>query len=152
MNKLNLLLGILIGITILSCSSDDNNSEEINDPIVGVWNFVRSIDFDGQQEFEFLANNCNSQSSQVFANNGTYSFTTYDFEDPNSDCINRYFSTSGNWNLNNGAYQISYEFDCAPGFDCSDDVVPTITIENDSLKLRYSSGGSDYLDNYYVKN
>ena len=143
---------MVIGLLILSCSTDENNTNVMIDPIVGQWNFVRSIDFDGQQEVEFLANNCNSQSSQVFSDNGTYSFTTYDFEDPNSNCVNRYFSTSGNWNLNNGVYQISYEFDCATGFDCSDEVIPSISIVNDSLRLRFSSGDSDYLDNYYVKN
>jgi hypothetical protein len=34
MNKLNLLLGILIGLTILSCSSDDDNNQESNNSII----------------------------------------------------------------------------------------------------------------------
>ncbi len=37
MKKLNLILGVLIGITILSCSSDDNESGEIQNGNISQW-------------------------------------------------------------------------------------------------------------------
>lgn len=153
MKKLKLFIGIVIGIIIFSCSSDENNSAELNqsnDKIVGEWILVRSVDFDGQNIFELSINDCNSKSQQIFDSNGNYRFTNFHKEASNSECINRFFSTSGSWNIKDGIYSLAYEFDCAIGIDCSDDTIPSVLIVNDSLKLRYS-GSSDYLENYYIK-
>jgi len=45
MKKLNLLLVILIGLTILSCSSDDNNDGDNNNPIETETFFKKSITY-----------------------------------------------------------------------------------------------------------
>lgn len=46
MNKLNLLLGILIGITITACSSDDNTDTTNQDELIGIWN-LKSVENQG---------------------------------------------------------------------------------------------------------
>ncbi|MFC5194811.1 hypothetical protein ACFPH8_05670 [Bizionia hallyeonensis] len=42
MKKLNLLLTIILGITILSCSSDDENSNGNNSDLFGTWYGISS--------------------------------------------------------------------------------------------------------------
>jgi len=66
MKKLNLLLGTLIGILILSCSSDDNNSSTQNNPIIGEWKLV-SIAIQGQN---LDINDCMLEQTRTFQTNG----------------------------------------------------------------------------------
>ncbi|MEH1009513.1 lipocalin family protein [Winogradskyella sp. ECml5-4] len=67
MKKLNLLIGLLIGLTILSCSSDDNDSNTIEPTIIGEWILVNQI-YDGQNE---NLSACELQESLTFNSNGT---------------------------------------------------------------------------------
>tara|TARA_B110001452_G_C15172263_1_gene407409 strand:- start:164 stop:574 length:411 start_codon:yes stop_codon:yes gene_type:complete len=50
MKKLKLAFGILIGTLILSCSSDDSNSN--NDIIIGKWRTIEKFESDIQVELE----------------------------------------------------------------------------------------------------
>ncbi len=67
MKKLNLLLVFLIGITILSCSSDDNDSSSNEPTIIGEWILVNQI-YDGQNE---NLSDCELQETLTFNSNGT---------------------------------------------------------------------------------
>jgi len=67
MKKLNLLLGLLIGLTIISCSSDDNDSNPNEPTIIGEWILVNQI-YDGQVE---NLSACELQESLTFNSNGT---------------------------------------------------------------------------------
>ncbi|WP_296384595.1 lipocalin family protein [Winogradskyella sp.] len=66
MKKLNLLLVVLIGITILSCSTDDNNSNSDEPTIIGEWILVNQI-YDGQNED---LSDCELQETLTFNSNG----------------------------------------------------------------------------------
>lgn len=76
MKKLNLLLGILIGLTILSCSSDNNDSSSSEPTIMGEWILVNQI-YDGQNE---NLSDCELQETLTFSSNGTLIsyYTDYD--------------------------------------------------------------------------
>ncbi len=67
MKKLNLLLGILIGLTILSCSSDDNDSNSNEPTIIGEWILVNQI-YNGQNE---SLSDCELQETLTFSSSGT---------------------------------------------------------------------------------
>ncbi|MDG4716190.1 lipocalin family protein [Winogradskyella marincola] len=67
MKKLNLLLGILIGLAILSCSSNDNDSSPNEPTILGEWILVNQI-YDGQNE---NLSDCELQETLTFNSNGT---------------------------------------------------------------------------------
>ncbi|WP_299112250.1 lipocalin family protein [uncultured Winogradskyella sp.] len=65
MKKLNLILGILIGIIIFSCSSDDDNSNQ--DEIIGVWNLM-SIENQGN---DITVVDCQTQQNIVYNSNNS---------------------------------------------------------------------------------
>ncbi|MFC0604150.1 lipocalin family protein [Winogradskyella pulchriflava] len=67
MKKLNLLFGLLIGLTILACSSDDNDSNTNEPTIIGEWILVNQI-YDGQNE---NLSACELQETLTFSSNGT---------------------------------------------------------------------------------
>ncbi len=140
MNKLNLLLGILIGITILSCSSDDNSSEEINDPIIGIWNQVRVVEIFNGQTFTSNSDNCESMNTETFNSNGTYEFTFHDDEFGN--CGLSLESISGNWNRTGDFYDsnsIFRDVNTNEEFNSNENVEyeeREIFIQNDTLKIR----------------
>lgn len=66
MKKLHILIGLFIGLTILSCSSDDDSNS--NEPtIIGEWILVNQI-FNGQNE---NLSECELQETLTFNSNGT---------------------------------------------------------------------------------
>ena len=67
MKKLNLLFGFLIGLTILACSSDNNDSDTNESTIIGEWILVNQI-YDGQNE---SLSACELQESLTFNSDGT---------------------------------------------------------------------------------
>lgn len=67
MKKLNLLFGILIAVTILSCSSDDDDSNSNESTILGEWILVNQI-YDGQNE---NLSDCELQETLTFNSDGT---------------------------------------------------------------------------------
>ena len=44
MKKLNLVIGILIGIMILSCSNDDDETQVAENELIGIWLRIDSND------------------------------------------------------------------------------------------------------------
>jgi hypothetical protein len=76
MKKLKLLLTIILGITILSCSSDDENSNEKNSDLIGTWYGISST-FNGNNEgipdnsiLKFTTDNRVEFIYEGFGNNG----------------------------------------------------------------------------------
>ena len=53
MKKLNLVIGILIGIMILSCSNDDDRAQVAENELIGISSF-----FESQGDFKFSAPAC----------------------------------------------------------------------------------------------
>lgn len=67
MKKLNLLFGLLIGLSILSCSSDNDDSNTNETTIIGEWILVNQI-YDGQSE---NLSACELQETLTFNSSGT---------------------------------------------------------------------------------
>lgn len=111
MKKLNLFIGIVIGILFFSCSSeDDNNNHSDNDPIVGQWKIINETYFDlnGNQSFQQTPSDCLQESRETFSLNGAYNWTSF-IEESNGDCVNIIQTVNnGQWELlANGNYKIS---------------------------------------------
>jgi len=68
MKKLNLIIGILIGITFLSCSSDENNNSTQQDPIIGVWKLT-SIELNGENSD---LHQCMLEQTNTYKENGNF--------------------------------------------------------------------------------
>jgi hypothetical protein len=142
MKKLNLLIGLLMGITILSCSSDDNDSEDLYDPIVGEWNEVRTVEIVNGQTFTFDADNCELMNTETFNSNQTYEFKFYD--DESGNCELSLESISGNWSKTGDFYDINSIFrnvNSGEEFNSNETIeyeTRDIFIENDTLKIRYN--------------
>ncbi|MBO6881333.1 lipocalin family protein [Winogradskyella sp.] len=98
MKKLNLLLGLLIGLTILSCSSDDNDSNTNEPTIIGEWILVNQI-YDGQNE---NLSDCELQETLTFNSNGTL-ISYYTDNDP---C--EFFTETQQYELNENELKIIF--------------------------------------------
>ncbi len=79
MKKLNLLLGLLIGLTILACSSDNNNSYDDSDETVKLYKKASSFNSSILVSTQELFYNSNKQIETAITNidNG-YKITTID--------------------------------------------------------------------------
>lgn len=67
MKKLNLLLGILIGIITFNCSSDDDSNDSNQDELVAVWN-LKSVENQGNDVPVF---GCGTDQTKTFNNGNT---------------------------------------------------------------------------------
>jgi len=91
MKKLNLLLGIFIGLIFISCSSDDSQGQNSNEPtIIGEWILINQI-YNGQNE---NLSSCELQETLTFNSNGTL-ISYYTDNDP---C--EFFTEDQQYNLN----------------------------------------------------
>ncbi len=112
MKKLNLLIGLLIGFTILSCSSDDENN--INqDILIGIWKPIKFVEiYQDAGEVTNEASNCYQQSRISFSSNN--SFNQQLVEKNNSgDCVedNSDNYISGTWEkISDNKYDIQITF------------------------------------------
>ena len=98
MKKLNLLLGILIGLTILSCSSDDNDSISNEPTTLGEWILVNQV-YDGQNE---NLSDCELQETLTFFSDGTL-ISNYTDNDP---C--EFFTETQQYELNGNELKILF--------------------------------------------
>ena len=97
MKKLNLLLGILIGLSILSCSSDDDENSQ--DTLIGIWKPIKFVELyqnAGEVTYEDLG--CYEQSRFTFSSNSSFNQQLFE-ENNNGDCIedNSDNFISGTW-------------------------------------------------------
>lgn len=102
MKKINLLLTIILGITIFSCSSDDNDANENNSNLIGTWygisstlngnnsgipdNSTLKFTSDNRVEFIYGGFGNNGEDISEFGNwteNGNTLTITWDNSDPN---------------------------------------------------------------------
>ena len=126
------------------CMIDTDGGDDDNlDPIVGEWQFIRSVDFlsvDSEIliDEEFLADDCSEQSRQFFEADGSYTFLTFD--NPNGACELLNSTAAGNWSINNGFYQVIYDNMCI-GLECPGQAQePTSATLIDTNKLRIQFG------------
>ncbi|WP_405246672.1 lipocalin family protein [Cellulophaga sp. Asnod2-G02] len=108
MKKLNLLIGILIGFIILSCSND--GSSENQDPIIGDWKLesVTILDLNEIPISEEPLSECEERNRMIFSSDQSYTFSKFN-ENINGECYDSVQSISeGNWSYSStNGYQIS---------------------------------------------
>ncbi|SED05606.1 Lipocalin-like domain-containing protein [Tenacibaculum sp. MAR_2009_124] len=108
MKKLNLLIGFLIGLIILSCSKEDESVNQ--DPIIGNWKLksVKRLDLDEVLISEESLSECEERNVMTFSSNQDYTFSQFN-EDPNGGCYDSVQSISnGIWSYSStNGYQIS---------------------------------------------
>ncbi|WP_194768374.1 lipocalin family protein [Tamlana sp. I1] len=99
MNKKQFALIFLTTITLLACSSDDNNkTPDVQDSIIGKWKLV-SISYDGELE---EATVCESKSIIEFNSDNTYKDVAAKESDISDDCAYDGFGVTGTFTLTNG--------------------------------------------------
>ena len=85
MKKLNLLIGFLSIIFILSCSSDDGVT--MQDEIVGIWKPINYVEiYTGAGEVEFESSDCEQQTRLTFNSDGSYEEQNFQ-EDNDNNCV-----------------------------------------------------------------
>lgn len=151
MNKLNLLIGILIGLTILSCSSDDNNGNQTDvsgELIVNGQSFALTKGY-------VIPNTPQSDPRRFYFSltNGDMTYENYEFNfsDNITQVIdfNMYSSIEGDGNIENTTYPI-YDFS-DPNFDSDNawidhsGVNTNVVIENGNY-ISSNSLSSDDMD------
>ena len=151
MKKLNLIIGILIGLTILSCSSDDDNGNQTD--IVGEL-IVNGESFELTKGF-IIPNTPESDPRRFYfqLTNGdiTYANNEFTFSDSITQLIdfNMYSSVEGDGNIENTTYPI-YDFS-DPNFDSDNawidhsGVNTNVVIENGNY-ISANSLSSDDMD------
>ncbi|MGS2727933.1 lipocalin family protein [Psychroserpens sp. BH13MA-6] len=120
MKKLNLLLGLLIGLTILSCSSDNNDSNSNEPTIIGEWVLVNQI-YDGQNE---NLSDCELQETLTFNSNGTL-ISYYTDNDP---C--EFFTDNQQYELNGSELKIIFGQNSDFRYNVLDLTATELSIEN----------------------
>lgn len=96
--KQNLLIGILMLLSVFSCSSDDGNSATNQSIIIGEWILVNQI-YNGQTE---TLSECELQETLTFNSNGTL-ISYYTDNDP---C--EFFTETQEYQLNGNELQILF--------------------------------------------
>lgn len=108
MKNLNLILVILIGLSILSCSSDDENKIS-QDLIIGIWKPVKFVEvFRDAGEIVEESSSCYQQGRISFYSNGEYSHRFF-VENSSRECIenNSDNLVGGTWEKKEGyGYEI----------------------------------------------
>ena len=104
MKKINLLLTIILGITILSCSSDDSDDNETNSNLIGTWYGISSI---------FNGNNSGIPDNNIvkFTSDNRVEFIYEGFGNNGED-----ISEFGDWTENGSTLTITWD-DSDPGLE-----------------------------------
>ena len=77
MKKLNLIIGILIGIMILSCSNDDDETQVAENELIGIWLRIDSNDtFEERYTFNSNQTGNNYFLDGSFTNSSDFNWTT----------------------------------------------------------------------------
>ncbi len=121
MKKLNLLFGIIIGIIILSCSSENDNNTNQN-TIIGEWQQIKTIEvyFDGTEISEDLTQ-CEQQGRLTLNSNGILTSLRY-YEDDENNCFEDNTFVSGTWENDQSTYNFNFVY-----FDSENDTNIEIT-------------------------
>ncbi len=83
MKKLSLLLTLII--LFVSCSKDDNQKEEVNEPLIGTWQANLSVEFmNNGDEVATENSDCKKRGNITFYENKTYEQTYYN--EVNGEC------------------------------------------------------------------
>jgi len=148
-------MGFLIGLVILSCSSEDDNNPNTQDPIVGEWKEVKVVEFSNGQMYSSTPNDCLKLNRQIFKSDGTYAFKVYDNEFNGCSLFEE--STSGNWSKMGSNYEVNFMYYSAyrdeelNGNEDTEYEERKITIENDTLKLSYEFSPTEITIINYIK-
>ncbi|MEX0290569.1 MAG: hypothetical protein AB3N14_15805 [Flavobacteriaceae bacterium] len=102
MKTSNLLFGLCLIFTLISCSQDDENGDgNGSNPLVGTWSLVRVFDLlpDGSVGSEENYEQCDQPTVLIVVENGDIS--------GNGNCFEDGISYQGNWSrVSPGVYQI----------------------------------------------
>jgi Lipocalin-like domain len=113
MKKLNLLLTIFIGLTILSCSSDNDNNNTEQDILIGIWKPVKFVEvFSNAGEVIYEHSSCYQQSRITFSSDNILNQQLFD-ENNSGDCFedNSDNFISGTWEkISETQYNIQITF------------------------------------------
>jgi len=161
MKKLNLLIGILIGLTILSCSSDDNNDSNL-DPLIGVWKPLKEVEtYVDNSTIKSDFSSCHQMSRHTFNVDGTLDIVEFASDEINGNCEERTepVLTSGSWAKNSsGEYRlITIHTYTANQQSYTDDDIPDVFVfenNNNTLKIGYADDeiiNGNQLQNYYTE-
>ena len=96
MKKLNLFIGLLIGFMILSCSSDDDNSNSNN--LIGTWKPIKEVDIcstGSEQVSEY--SECRQTGRLTFSSNESMTVTVYEVD---LGVCEQIYNANGTWTLN----------------------------------------------------
>ncbi|MDA9125987.1 lipocalin family protein [Flavobacteriaceae bacterium] len=132
MKKLNLLIGILIGIMILSsCSSDDDsNSNSVS--IVGIWKPIKEVFVcsTGNEETSDFST-CLLMTRLTFNSNNT--FNNQEYSEDTVDCLENF--SNGTWTLitNNLTFNLSEVTVIPTFFELTDNIIKIGYYNNDNL-------------------
>lgn len=104
MKKRNLLSVSIIGLMILSCSSnEENNNENFSDLILVEWKYSSQTINGVQTAFDDECQLANEH--QVYLNDGSYQH--FDFDNPNGTGCEQLASINANWAINNNLLTVS---------------------------------------------
>lgn len=137
MKKLNLLLTIILGITILSCSSDDENSNGNYSDLIGTWYGISST---------FNGNNAGIPDNSIvkFTSDNRVEFIYEGFGNNGED-----ISEFGDWTENGNTLTITWE-DSDPGLE--NYVLEILELNESTLKWQTEITGEGTLIETFSKN
>lgn len=148
MKKLNLLLGVLIGLSMFSCSSDDSNSNE--EPGLNEKKLIRVIEEGNYGTYEKLyMYDSDNNVSEIES-----SFT--ELGQTNSDVYHTIFNYENNLIIsathnNNGSLYRTFEFNYLNNNLIERIIYDANGIEDEKLEFTYNSDNQIESYNYYVE-
>lgn len=150
MKNLNLILAILIGLSILSCSSDDENKIS-QDLIIGKWKPRKSVEiFSDAGEIKHELSDCYQQGEISFSSNGDFNRQYY-YDDVNGECVgtNESNRVSGTWKkVGDNQFHISLYYAEENMQDFIEDMDFITFTDSNTMRMMFFEGyevGGDFL-------
>ncbi|MDN3667523.1 hypothetical protein ACFFU1_10050 [Algibacter miyuki] len=156
MKKINVLFTFLIALTILSCSSDDNNNSD-NDPIVGVWKPIKEIEtYNDNSTIEFEYTACQQRSRFTYNANGTANIVEFVNDEITGDCVQRTdpVLTSANWEKSeNGKYRLitTHKYNVTSQIYTTDKIPDVFEFENNNNTLSIGYNDDEIIEGKQLK-
>ncbi|WP_276166768.1 lipocalin family protein [Zobellia alginiliquefaciens] len=150
MRKQKLFLGLMLATTMfISCSSDDNDTEEeMETPdyaelILGEWNYVSQtlngedypFEDECQKEFEY----------QIFTSDGIYNQT--EFENISGDGCEQVESSTGVWSIEDSILNLMLDYEDSENYELT---ILELTEETLSYQIDIDIDGDEEIDDYIV--
>lgn len=154
MRRINIIILAIVGLTILSCSTDDNNKISDADIIVGLWKPIKYVEnYKDNTTTEIEYNTCDQMSSRNYIRNGNLDIKQFSKNNTSGMCEQTIEpkQISGSWKkISDGKYEIksAYKYTQAQQIVSTGNNFPDLVVfENNNTTMKIIFYGRSFIPN-----